>query len=1712
MKNSIEEKAKKAAVGNRQRKKRRRFTSLLCVFVLAATTVGLVLPANTATAAVICGKEEHTHTDACYKVEKKLVCTKEEHTHTADCYDENGNLICGKKEHTHSEGEPCYEEVKTLTCGKEEHVHSESCYEQAGKLSASASDGMTAETAYDAGVLHNGTVMKAQLLTGADAQAVQAQIQSALDQEKSGKQVAAFYPYDLSFADKNGQKTEPDGKVDVTLTFPQPKSAGTEEVTWKLYHIADGQTAEDMGSAGMKADLNISVENHAVTKAAFRASSFSPYVLAALSDKTEEADAVSTEKVSAASNSQKSAENTQTTGNSPSEAESSASSESTAEKETIEEGRGTENTDAESASTEGDSAPADVKKISGFRALRAPASQSVDFAPYISSVTVKKNENGQWTASDTFQDGDQVKIDISYEIPKSTLQSSDDTIYYQLPDGVRPLMAETGRVTIGDNEVGDYTIGTDGKITIKYDPDFTYTDHIIGSITFKGTVTNTGSDNPGTISFGGKGGSIKVYKPVVDNHDISVKKTGSVNDSRTEASYEVTVSTEKGTGEKVTVSDQYQKDNSSSGAVFQYKQDSLKVYCVGTDGSKNEVSGYSLSWTTDSAGTPGFTITDLPALEAGQKYVVDYKAAVSGTAAGQDGKLANNASAASGNHKEWGWNSVSWEKDLKKTGTYDKTTGKISWRITVNPSGKDISGWKIEDTLPYSLYGQYTVWNEANTYKVSGGQTGDKKLLFTFPEDLTDSQKKDKYYIDYWTDAPADNSEVSNKAKVTEKDETTVTDTDVVPVEHRTFDVKKHFSSETQTESEPYKLTWNAEVTTPDTALGTFTYTDTIENAVNSEGKDQGADSHYGIASEIDAALTEHLKLMVDNYSWYEYKGAGEKTYWHSYYEKESGYTDKVSITVTYYDANGNVITSTDAASHVKSFRVTVTPKEGISMLAQKLTLENYPTYLNMKDAAEGVTWTAKNKGVTGDHLSEASHDHTKPKTFEKMVYTGKGITYSSGDVQVAYEDVKGVLTYRLMLNTKESDEGIITIKDHIPAGESYVEGSGYAKFYKNDYDQHDSNYAGCTFSKGTNPAFHAVKNTDGSTDLTITISDYKYISGYPMVAVYYSASVADDLHWQNAAAPGKTYGNTATWGNHTSTQNTTVTRQVKKLDKQGVQLDKKGKPLEIGTDGNPVSGSEPSGTIRYDIAINPAAEDLDPNSDNLTLVDFLSSNAAAFHPALDLNKVKLYFYDGTAEDHKGSLIDPNRYKIMYDQTSLKMTLVLPDKVGAVLEYEYVLDGDFTDKFQLDNTATLKGTWDSENKTALRETSSSATVTTRKVVIYKVDSNDYKKILPGTKFKLDYWNSSAKEWKVKNSELTVGNSGTIVFDIGEGDLDLSTIYRLKETEALEGYRNGTDDPDVVRYFVVMPEKSSDGKAATKDTTYNDMGGYNTFENGAKVPMSEVTFFQNSGGVMYVPNEYRAIRVQKVWLNADNTDLTDPGKTAVVHLYRASGSYNSCKVTVVVSDSSSRTGTYQVEAEPGTIVSMKIYYNGVWLYYDGHQLTRQWDSSVGMNYYPIDLGTVSSDQTINVLADYELNMKTVQFDYTKPTTFVRAEEKLLDTQTLSSSNNWQYVWDGTTMDADGNTVKIPESDGNGNIYYYYIKEDPVSGFTTTYSENNTTGIQTGVITVTNKKDKTNGYVLPSTGGGGTFRFAGPGLALLSVSALGFLTRKRRRRGG
>ena len=126
------------------------------------TTAGyrMALPGFTLERELVCGLEEHVHTEACFPplepetggetdgiggggnpgmdsqpgeggptgggtTEKVLACPfegKEAHAHTADCYETGKKLTCGQEEgagaHTHGDG--CYTTEKELTCGQEE--------------------------------------------------------------------------------------------------------------------------------------------------------------------------------------------------------------------------------------------------------------------------------------------------------------------------------------------------------------------------------------------------------------------------------------------------------------------------------------------------------------------------------------------------------------------------------------------------------------------------------------------------------------------------------------------------------------------------------------------------------------------------------------------------------------------------------------------------------------------------------------------------------------------------------------------------------------------------------------------------------------------------------------------------------------------------------------------------------------------------------------------------------------------------------------------------------------------------------------------------------------------------------------------------------------------------------------------------------------------------------------------------------------------------------------------------------------------------------------------------------------------------------------------------------------------------------------------------------------------------------------------------------
>jgi len=80
--------------GRRFKRWKKIVTALACVVVFC-TVYALILPAITLESDSYCGKEEHEHSEECYKevvvsTEKRLICSKEEvepHTHTDACYE-----------------------------------------------------------------------------------------------------------------------------------------------------------------------------------------------------------------------------------------------------------------------------------------------------------------------------------------------------------------------------------------------------------------------------------------------------------------------------------------------------------------------------------------------------------------------------------------------------------------------------------------------------------------------------------------------------------------------------------------------------------------------------------------------------------------------------------------------------------------------------------------------------------------------------------------------------------------------------------------------------------------------------------------------------------------------------------------------------------------------------------------------------------------------------------------------------------------------------------------------------------------------------------------------------------------------------------------------------------------------------------------------------------------------------------------------------------------------------------------------------------------------------------------------------------------------------------------------------------------------------------------------------------------------------------------
>lgn len=686
--------------------------------------------------------------------------------------------------------------------------------------------------------------------------------------------------------------------------------------------------------------------------------------------------------------------------------------------------------------------------------------------------------------------------------------------------------------------------------------------------------------------------------------------------------------------------------------------------------------------------------------------------------------------------------------------------------------------------------------------------------------------------------------------------------------------------------------------------MGSFTYTDTIEQAVSEAGTSTpGEDSHYAIASELQKQLEQlKISLSIDGNI------------------QQLGYNnDYVNFNIKYYDKDGNEISATDSTSKVRKFTISVTPKEGHKDISGTQIVLNYSTILGISEMNEGDTWKFTNNAAIPNHTAKADHNYTNDTPIEKQngINHGGWMEYKDGAINVDYDDTNGILYYRLLIHTKATDNGEITVTDTLPEGATLVENSVTGAFYGNANWHPTTNYQGYDFN-GSQKITYTVDGQKVTMKIAAGYNDKQMTqdsAGGNTLEVMYQVSVKDDDFWKNMANSNKTYTNKVEWNGNSAEQTTTVDKEVEKVKKSAEQLkDASGKLISA---------------VRYKVVINPAAEDLLKNEDWLTLTDTMTipDKVDAY---LDLSQVKLYQYDASKEDNLGEEISADRYKVSYDQKTHQITVKIPDELACVLVYRYDIDAGNMNEPQLSNKVSLSGLYEDSTGTKIDTSSSSATVTQGKLTIYKVDSEDYKKLLSGAEFSLEYWDGTKEEWVKQAPELVTGDNGEITLDVASSDekyrLEKEKLYRLTETKAPDGYKTTNKE-----YYFIYKGYQKNGEVLSNDDAYK-----NAKAESSKIDKGNIDFYGRIGGIMYVPNEYTRVSVKKVWVDNSN-QTTDPISDSVkVKLYRQKTKLDGYVLQVNVTGNDGVTNTAEKIVAKGSSANIsinawncdfKIYRNG-----------------------------------------------------------------------------------------------------------------------------------------------------------------------------------------
>lgn len=266
----------------------------------------------------------------------------------------------------------------------------------------------------------------------------------------------------------------------------------------------------------------------------------------------------------------------------------------------------------------------------------------------------------------------------------------------------------------------------------------------------------------------------------------------------------------------------------------------------------------------------------------------------------------------------------------------------------------------------------------------------------------------------------------------------------------------------------------------------------------------------------------------------------------------------------------------------------------------------------------------------------------------------------------------------------------------------------------------------------------------------------------------------------------------------------------------------------------------ETTGLLTYQVKLNPYGATLN-NGTDMVLQDVMtvpfdlwadgSGNKRVTLEGISVFDAKLQA-DGTLEatTWRADLtcvarnnVDTSTYYFKYSSDNshqLKAWTKVPDSTPLVLVFHYRVNTEGLVKgnaFTFENTATLNGKWKNEQCNTSFTSSSGATAgidfNSNRLTIVKY-SGTPDKVLPGAKFSLEKYNATTG-WKSEKTDIVTNTSGNVTL----GSLDVNTFYRLKETQAPDGYRT----PNNYHYFVI-----SDNSSYTASGVPDYIAGTDTF--------------------------------------------------------------------------------------------------------------------------------------------------------------------------------------------------------------------------------------------------------------------------------------------